>query len=325
MPHPQRRRSLIWFAKIVVSLSLLVVLFSKVDAAAIWVRARQASPIWLAVALTAYLAVLLVSAWRWGVLLGGCGVRVPLSRLVSSYLVATFFNNFLPSNIGGDVVRVADTARPAGSKTVATLIVLADRGIGLLALVAIAAIGASTAQRLPGTGLIGPSVLWLALAVGCGLLMTILWRPALVPRLLRPVGRIHPEWVGERLARLEGLLGRMRSVPGALATGFTGALAVQMAVVGFYFALGRGLAIPVTFWQLGLIVPATLLVQMLPLSINGFGLREATFGYYFAALGLPLEQALVLSLMGAALILLVSLLGAGTYIARGRPPVDLPA
>lgn len=325
VPHPQGRRSLVWLAKIIVSLGLLAVLFSKVDAAAIWDRARQASPAWLGLALAAYFGALVISAWRWGVLLAGCGVAVPVRRLLSSFLVATFFNNFLPSNIGGDVVRVADTAKPAGSKTVATLIVLADRGIGLLGLVAVAALGASLAQQLPGTGVVGPAVLWLALAIGAGGVALVLWQPALVPRLLSPVGRLHPEWIGERLDRLEALLARMRAAPGALGTGFAGALAVQFAIVGFYVALARGLAIPVAFWQLGLIVPATLLVQMLPVSINGFGLREATFGYYFAQMGLPLDQALVLSLMGAALILLVSLVGAMTYVARGRTAVDLTA
>jgi uncharacterized membrane protein YbhN (UPF0104 family) len=49
--------------------------------------------------------------WRWRVLLDAQGVHVPRSRLLSSYLVAIFFNNFLPSNIGGDVVRITNTAR----------------------------------------------------------------------------------------------------------------------------------------------------------------------------------------------------------------------
>jgi hypothetical protein len=74
--------------------------------------------------------------------------------------------------------------------------------------------------------------------------------------------------------------------------------------------------IPVGFAELAVIVPITLIVQMLPVSMNGFGVREATFGFYFARLGLPLESALVVSFMGAALILLFSLSGGVTYLAR---------
>ena len=73
--------------------------------------------------------------------------------LTSSFLVATFFNNFLPSNIGGDVIRITDTAPAAGSKTLATTVVLIDRGIGLLGLVLVAALGASAGL---GPAKVGP-------------------------------------------------------------------------------------------------------------------------------------------------------------------------
>ena len=317
-----RRQAVVWIAKIAVSVGLLAILFSRVDVAALWAQVRLASPAWLAVSLGIYFAALAISAWRWGVLLEAAGVVLQLRRLVAAFLVATFFNNFLPSNIGGDVVRVADTARPAGSKTVAALIVLADRGIGLLGLLAVAALGASLAEQLPGTGIVGPSVLWLALSVGIGGGAFLLSRPALLPRLLRPFGRLHPEWVGERLDRLEGLLQRIQAAPGALVRCFGAAMAVQLVSVAFYLAIARGLSVPITFWQLALIVPMTFLVQMLPVSLNGFGVREATFAYYFTRMGLSLEQALVVSITGAAVVLAVSLSGAATYLARNRRPVD---
>lgn len=317
-----RRQAVVWIAKIAVSAGLLAILFSRVDVAALWAQVRLASPGWLAVSLGIYVAALGISAWRWGVLLEAAGVVLRLRRLVASFLVATFFNNFLPSNIGGDVVRVADTARPAGSKTVAALIVMADRGIGLLGLLAVAALGASLAERLPGTGMVGPSVLWLALTIGIGGGVFLLSRPALLPRILRPFGRLHPEWVGERLDQLEGLLERIQASPGALVRCFGAAMAVQMVLVAFYLAIARGLSVPIAFWQLSLIVPMTLLVQMLPVSLNGFGVREAAFAYFFTRMGLSLEQALVVSITGAAMVLVVSLSGAATYLARNRRPVD---
>ena len=91
---------------------------------------------------------------------------------------------------------------------------------------------------------------------------------------------------------------------------------VQGAIVAFYLAIARSVHIPIGFSELAVIVPVTLIVQMLPVSMNGFGVREATFGFYFTRLGLPLESALVVSFMGAALILLFSLSGGVTYLAR---------
>ena len=56
---------------------------------------------------------------------------------------------------------------------------------------------------------------------------------------------------------------------------------------------------------------------MVPVSLNGFGLREATVSFYFARLGLPIEAALVISLLGAGLVMLFSLSGAAVYVVRG--------
>jgi hypothetical protein len=55
---------------------------------------------------------------------------------------------------------------------------------------------------------------------------------------------------------------------------------------------------------------------MVPVSVNGFGVREATFGLYFTRLGLPLESAVMVSLMGAGLVMVFSLTGAAAYVAR---------
>src|SRR6187200_3768706 len=129
------------------------------DVGRLWSVARQASPIWLTGALLLYLTVVLASAVRWDVLLRAQHVRLPFSFLTQSLLVATFFNNFLPSNIGGDVVRITDTAKAAGSKTAATTVVLIDRGLGLLGLALMAASGATLMQRM-SVGPVGPRVLW---------------------------------------------------------------------------------------------------------------------------------------------------------------------
>ena len=99
-------------------------LFSRVDVARLWGIARTASWGWLAAALGLYLLMVVVSAWRWGLLLHAQHIVAHTTALVRSYLVATFFNNFLPSNIGGDVIRIRDTAGAAGSKTLAATVVL---------------------------------------------------------------------------------------------------------------------------------------------------------------------------------------------------------
>src|SRR4029079_7367765 len=157
--HSSARSLLVSAVKVLVSVGLLYLLFRRVDVSRLWAVARQASLGWLATALVLYFAMILASTWRWRVLLRAQHVELPYSFLTQSFLVATFFNNFLPSNIGGDVIRITDTAKVAGSKKLDTTVVRSARSIGLLGLALMAATGASLMHRM-AVGPIGPAVLW---------------------------------------------------------------------------------------------------------------------------------------------------------------------
>ena len=314
--RPSRARALaIRAVKIDVSLGLLTLLFSRVDVSRLWGVARQASPVWLVAALLMYLAMVLASAVRWGVLLRAQHVQLPFSFLTQSFLVATFFNNFLPSNIGGDVVRITDTAKAAGSKTLATTVVLIDRGLGLLGLALMAATGASLMHRM-AVGPVGPAMLWAGFGLGAIVATPALLMPETVTKLLQPLRVFHKDWVDARIEKLTYALTRFKETPTALAGCFAGAVVVQAILVLFYVAIARSMHIPIGFAELAVIVPVSFIVQMIPVSVNGFGVREATFGFYFTRLGLPLESALLVSFVGAALIMVFSLTGGVAYLRR---------
>jgi hypothetical protein len=316
------RQWLTLLLKIVVSAGLLYLLLGRTDLSRLWGYVRNASPAWLAVGLCLYFVMILLSGWRWRILLEAQHLSVPFGRLINSYLVATFFNNFLPSNIGGDVIRIRDTAGQAGSKTLATTIILMDRGLGLLGLLTIAAAGSSIASRIGGRPPVLASLLWLGLAAGLAISAAAVMLPGGVARLLSPLRLIHQEWVEERIGRLTGALRKFRNAPGALITCFLGAVLVQAVLVAFYAAIVHSMGIPVSAWHLAVIVPISFVVQMAPVSMNGFGVREATFTFYFSRIGLPIESALVVSFMGAGLIILFSLSGAVAYLLRGHRPAE---
>jgi glycosyltransferase 2 family protein len=314
-----RRQALIWIIKILVSGGLLYVLLRGVDLARLWQTARTASLVYLAAALLLYLIMIMVASWRWWLLARVQHVRLAFRALMASYLVASFFNNFLPSNIGGDVIRIRDTARPAGSKTLATTIVLVDRGIGLMGLVFVAALGATAAARTSAAiGPIGPGLLWLVLAGSVGVAAPAVMMPAGVASILRPLRALHQEWVEERITRLTQALARFRAAPQALGACFGGAIAVQGLLVLFYAAIATSLHLHITMAHLAIVVPLSFVVQMLPVSVNGFGVREATFVFYFAKLGVPIEGGLALSFIGAVLMMIFSLSGAVAYLTRRR-------
>lgn len=305
--------------RIVVSVALLTLLFSRMDVGALMASARQASIPWLIVALAVYFAHVLASTWRWRVLLDAQDVHIPRTLLLSSYLVAIFFNNFLPSNVGGDVIRISDTARRARSKTLATTVILVDRGLGVLGLVLVAAISATIVGHLQGhvPSPIWPVWLWTAFAIAIAGAVPLVWAPSLFSRLLRPLRRINPTWVGARIEKLTATLERFRDRPGALAECFLGALCVQALLIAYHLAVVHALHIPIGVWDLAVIVPISFVVQMVPVSLNGFGVREATFSLYFMRLGLPMQSGVLVSLGATVVMMIFSLSGAALYLAHG--------
>src|SRR5437867_1452122 len=313
------RRHVFLALKISVSIILLVVLFRQIDVASLWSTARRASLVWLLAALGIYGINLLASTWRWHLLLDAQQVPVGRRSLLGSFMVATFFNNFLPSNIGGDVIRISDTAGPAQSTTRAAAVVLTDRALGLMALVFVAALGASAAGAVHPAALpIWPVWLWVGFLAFAAASAPAVFAPDGFGRLLRPLTVFHPEWVGNRIEKVTDVLSRFRAQPGALAGCFAWAIFVQLTMVVFYFAVAYALHLNLSISDLAVIVPLSFVVQMLPISVNGFGVREATFTFYFTRIGQPIESALLVSLVPQALIMLFSLTGAAVYVSRAH-------
>ena len=325
--RPSRARTIVgWTVKVLVSGGLLYHLFRQIDPAQIWLLARTASVPWLVLALVLYLAMVLVSCWRWQLLLSAQHAPVAYGALTNSFLVATFFNNFLPSNIGGDVMRIRDTVGATGSRTLATTVVLVDRGLGLIGLVFVAAVGSTlTARGSDAIGPVGPGVLWALLAGAIALAVPLLMMPSSVSLLLRPLRALHQEWVGRQIERLTTALVKFRGAPGALLAGLAGSIIVQALLVAFYVAIARALHLHVAIAHLAVVVPLSFVVQMLPVSVNGFGVREQIFGSYFRLLGQPLEWGIALSLTSAVLIMLFSVSGAVAFVLRPSAVRRAPA
>jgi hypothetical protein len=136
--------------------------------------------------------------------------------------------------------------------------------------------------------------------------------------VLRALTVLRVEWVAGRIESAAGALERFRDRLPTVGICFGSALWGGALTVLFYAAVASALQVPVSTWDLAVIVPVSALVQIAPISINGLGLREATSSIYFSRIGLPLESALLVSLIGVGLSMCFSLTGAAIYIADRR-------
>lgn len=305
--------------RLVVSVALMYFVLRSIDLAALWQRVQGMNPTWIGLALLSYVFIQSVNVWRWRRLLRAQHVDVPTGTLRESMWVSLFFNNFLPSGIGGDVMRIADTAPAAGSKTLATTVILVDRAIGLAAMILVACVGAFAASlvgiRVPGT-----RWLWIVAGTSTALAIAVIAIPRLTAFLLRPLRLLKRPWVDERVQRLDDAIGRFRDTPSALVGAFAGALVVQTTVVAFYLLTAEGLAIPLPILLGAVLIPVSLAVQMVPVSINGFGVREAVFAFFFRRFGLPIDAAVALSLVSTGLVMVLSLVGGLMFLRRRSTP-----
>jgi hypothetical protein len=126
-------------------------------------------------------------------------------------------------------------------------------------------------------------------------------------------------WVREQFETVQAAVHVYRERLGAVSSAFAASLALQTFSVLYYFAVAHALRIALPLSACFLMVPLCTLLQAVPVSFNGWGLREGLFTVYFAQVGLPRESALAFSLVGAGLIVLLSLSGAVVWASRGTP------
>ena len=145
-------------------------------------------------------------------------------------------------------------------------------------------------------------------------------RPALLIRLIEPIGNLHPELFGRRIDRFSETLHSIAESPARLWGAVAGALAVQLLIVIFYLCIAWAIDAPLPPLAGFFIVPVSLVLLMAPVSVNGFGVREAIFAWFFARLGLPTDAGIALSLLSTATIMLFSLSGGIVWIVRRKHP-----
>jgi glycosyltransferase 2 family protein len=260
------------------------------------------------------------SVSRWRALLRSQGGDASFGFLLRSFLVGVFFNNLLPSTIGGDAVRALDTARSGVSRTAAVAIVFVDRFIGLLALMLFAIAGILVSGRL--TERVPALFAWvIAGAVALGLVAWLLFLPSARSAILleRFALRLPDRW--------RGLFGKASTAflafqgrGSVLARAFGWSLVLQICVVLNGWLLARALHVAIPLPYFFLIVPLALFAMMVPVSINAIGVRENVFAFFFAPFGVASATAVAVAWLDYGLVLLQALIG-GALWAWGRRSV----
>jgi uncharacterized protein (TIRG00374 family) len=284
--------------KAVISASLLGLLIWQLGTDRLLTVMRDASW-WLPVAAIVMLTLqTALSAAKWFLLLRKQGVTIGYGSLLKTYLIGNFINLFMPSVVGGDAYRAVRVSRYTSGVARALPSIIVDRVTGIAALLFVGATGL--------TLLVSPENL--LLAVGAQVVVLL----ALFALLIGPIGRLL-----QRLSpdALFGIPRVATMVVTALAPSVTLAAVIGLAlvfqfntvIINWVYSLLIGVDVPLT--TLLLIVPVVYLAEAVPISINGLGVREATYTAMFMQLGLPAEYGLLLGLTVSAMRYVAGIVG----------------
>ena len=216
-----------------------------------------------------------------------------------------------------------DSSRLTGSTTTSLAVVAIDRILGLGALYALA-LSAYVLGGAPVRHLAGARVVLLGLGLVFGTMAYVFFRPGIARRVVSASGLARFPWALKRFETVQAAVHVYRQQVAAVWVAFLGSLALQTLVVFYYYNVARALRIPLPLSACFLMVPLCSLVQTVPVSFNGWGIRESVFILYFSQVGLPRDSALAFSLVGAGLIVLMSLSGAVVWTSRGTAAAHAP-
>jgi uncharacterized protein (TIRG00374 family) len=262
----------------------------------------------------AALAILTASvwpmAWRWQQLLRAKGIDDSLGWLARAYFVAYTAGQVLPTAVGGDAVRIFETARrhPGRGGSVAGSVLL-ERAVGGATTLTLAAIGFALAIGRYDVG----AYLWIELAF---VLATIVLAVAVFsvrvrPLLARTVPLLRRLWLERPLRAVYEGIHSYRENAALLIGVFTLTLGVQAVRVLAIWLTGKAVGVglsPRPYYVMG---PLLFLVMLVPFTINGLAVRESFFVSFLGNLGVGADPAFATGFLFFVVTIGLALPGAG--------------
>lgn len=240
-------------------------------------RAFAEAPVyWLIPAGLLHIVGFTLLSLRWKVLLRGQNVHATFRRLFAYYFMAAFFNNFLPSTIGGDTVRVIESRKLTGSTASSVMVVLIERLTGLMALVLIAAVGlvisffGSMEHEAQAWFLLGGVLAAFALVI-------FLAHPKVAPHILKLTGKILPQKIQSFFEKAHAAVAVYYKRPGTLLTAQGISVLLQLNIVFYFYLIAKALhqgPDPIEFMVK---MPVVIFLLMTVPAVNGIGVRTAGF------------------------------------------------
>ena len=320
------RKKLLGLMQVALSVVLLVWLLSRVGLSEVVATLSNIHWGWYALAFVLFQINVIIRAYRWYILLRALNDEPKFGYLAYLYYIGFFANNFIPSGFGGDLVKVVSLRQSHGRGAEALSSVLMERVTGLVgsSLIALVALAWNLAAHALTLDL--PWVLW-ALIVVTAVGIPLAFFVARGSDPVRWLNRLYPKAPGLPFYnKFENLVNTIhRYPPRALASSLLISLPFTLNLILVQITIAWALGIHLPFRIFALFVPIIAIINLLPITFNGLGLREGIYTFLFVPVGVPAATAVSMSLAFYFLRFSAGLLGGLMYAFRSilsfaRPP-----
>jgi len=313
---PKKKDFFIFLLKFIFSFSIIAYLLIKIVPINDFLKVlKGANILWLLLSFSLHSLGLLISAYRWQILIQAQGDRVPLGFLAKSYLVGTFFNNFLPTRFGGDIVRIWDGSRYSRSVLKSSAIVLVERFTGIIVLLLFAFVASLSrlemAKKIP--------IIWVSLLVGLlGLLFVLSFFMPFAKRILGKIpDKGYLKKIKVKVFEFRDVVLVYKEKKREFLKALFWAFLLQVNVILHYFLVGKALHLNISFIDYFIFIPIILIILIIPVTISGLGLREGIYIEIFKFYLIPAALAFSFPLIAdVAFGLIIGIIGGIIYIVR---------
>lgn len=294
------------FFKLIISALLLWLVFRNVSLVEVYTQLKAISPLVLILYVVANMVIFYVLAVRWQMLAFGKYDKVAAWHFFMATLIGNFYGLFLPSTIGGDLVKWAHLSHLELSKKKLFFSVFLDRVIGMIGMLMLGAAAIFIAQYSFGV-ILPPIFTFISIGFLAGVTSFILL--ILFPvgfNLLSKVPLLGKKLPIDLIFQLQDYFLRQKKLLLGL---LPLALLTHIAVFSLTGVVGQAVGFNISLIYFLVFIPLISLVLLLPVSFSGFGAGELAYIYFFALAGVRSETVLVLTSLMVVTRIMLALLG----------------
>ena len=309
-----------YLLKLCISLSIIGLIVTQIDWRTFLTTLKKGDVLLLT---TAFALLWVERAWavvKWNFLLRTQGTVISWWTLFSIYNIGAFWGLFLPSSLSTDVVRGYYLSKNIRDMEMSAASVVVDRMMGLFSLLFLCLVSvafySSKLQSSIVTHVVISSLFFLALAIGVHL--------EAVPDLLeRTVSFFNSHSLGKKLIGMHRAFLKFKKYPGILICSFFFSLVLQLIRVVTIYITARAFDIDADIVTFFIVVPITVIIIMIPISVGGLGVREGAFVSLFGLMGISVNQSFLISGTNSVMVTIIGLMGGIFYIFyKNKIPVD---